>query len=209
MYYYHPFSHCLEPLQSDATAREQLAGMAQQRMAQASPSTPAVLLLITAVFARTCWKYRGMPYQAILMEVGALYQTMYLAAAQLDLAVCPIGAFPELATAELLGLDSRDEAQVGMLALGEAADTAPRPRVTSVRELQRSAFSAGRLGPAVELTFDDGTRHIVPFAELDLQRASDGTASCSLMHGRQIATLDERRWRELQGLTQSRDRTTR
>lgn len=192
IYHYQPFSHRLEPLPSDAGLRGQLAEMAQRRMAQPRPSTPSVLLVITAVFARTCWKYRGMPYQIILMEAGALYQTMYLAAAQLDLAPCPIGAFPELAAAELLGLDSRDEAQVGLFALGQPdADRLATSHITAIRPLSQSVFSGGEVGAVVELTLADGTRQVMPMTEFELRRDSAGTVNCSLMHGRESATLDD------------------
>ena len=192
IYHYQPFSHCLEPLPSDAGLRGQLAEMARRRMAQPRPSAPSVLFLITAVFARTCWKYRGMPYQIILMEVGALYQTMYLVATQLGLAACPIGAFPELAAAELLGLDSRDEAQVGLFALGMPdEEPSPRSRITAVRPLPESVFSGGELGLAVELTLSDGTHQVLPLAELEVTRDVRGASSCNLMHGRRIAALDD------------------
>lgn len=114
-----------------------------------------MLLLITAVFARICWKYTGMPYQAILMETGALYQTMYLVANSLGLAPCAIGAFPERATAEILGADSRDESQVGMFALGvPKQNEVPEARITAVRLLEQSLFSHGPGGEALELTFE-------------------------------------------------------
>jgi SagB-type dehydrogenase family enzyme len=118
IYHYNPFKHELTSLQSDAGHRAALATIARQKMPVGSSAGPAVLLLITAVFARICWKYTGMPYQAILMETGAMYQTMYLVANSLGLAPCAIGAFPERATAEILGVDSQDESQVGMFALG-------------------------------------------------------------------------------------------
>jgi SagB-type dehydrogenase family enzyme len=191
IYHYQPFCHCLEPLPSEAALRRQLNEMAQRRMAQPPPNTPSILFLITAVFARTCWKYRGMPYQIILMEVGALYQTMYLVAAQLDLAPCPIGAFPERATAELLGLDSRDEAQVGMFALGlPQADRAATARITAIRPLPQSVFSGGHVGPVIELTMADGTLQILPKTELELELDETGALRCRLLHGRQSATVD-------------------
>jgi hypothetical protein len=165
--------------------------MAQHRMAQPVPSTPSVLFLITAVFARSCWKYRGVPYQLMLMEVGALYQTMYLAATQLGLAACPIGAFPELATAELLGLDSRDEAQVGMLALGMADEEAlATARIVALRELPQSAFSGGAVGAVVELTYADGMRAVLPAAELEVTSDGNGELICRMLSGRQVASVD-------------------
>jgi SagB-type dehydrogenase family enzyme len=39
-----------------------------------------VLIVVTARFRRTMWKYEGMAYATILKDVGVLYQTMYLVA---------------------------------------------------------------------------------------------------------------------------------
>ena len=150
-----------------------------------------------------------MPYQIILMEVGALYQTLYLAAAQLGLAPCPIGAFPELATAELLGIDSRDEAQVGLFALGMPdEDLSVRPRVTAVRPLPKSAFSGGDVGSAVELTLSDGMHHVLPLAELEVTSDASGAMGCNLMHGREIAMLDDGCRDDLLRLLRDRDPST-
>ena len=190
LYHYRPFSHTLEAIDSDREHREMLADMAWRRMSPTASGRPAVLFLVTAVFARTCWKYRGMPYQAILMETGALYQTMYLAASLLDLASCAIGAFPELATARLISADSRDEAQVGMFALGLAdLDGLPRPQITAVRCIEESPFAGGEIGRVVELAFADGTKQILPVVEIELQTDGTGALRCILLRGRQVATV--------------------
>lgn len=192
LYHYRPFSHTLEAIESDREHREMVAEMARRRMSPTVSGRPAVLFLVTAVFARTCWKYRGMPYQAILMETGALYQTMYLAASLLDLAPCAIGAFPELATAQLIGVDSRDEAQVGMFALGVAdLDALPCPQITAVRWIEESPFAGGERGRVVEFAFSDSTKQILPVEDIELQTDGTGALRCILVRGRQIATIAE------------------
>jgi len=186
IYYYHPFHHRLIGIDSDAVQRDRLRETVRRMMDRpaASPGDPAALLVVTAVFARTCWKYRGIPYHLILEEVGALYQTMYLAATLLGLAPCAVGAFPELAVGQLLGLDTRDEAQVGLFALGVPdADTEPIPAVGNVRLLDSSPFSPDAR-PAVELRFDDGRTEIADLAGLDVERDPDGRPRCSVMRGR-------------------------
>ena len=192
IYHYRPFSHCLEAIGGDHEHRERLVEMACARMAPEARGHPAVLFLVTAVFARTCWKYRGMPYHAILMETGALYQTMYLAATALGLASCAIGAFPELATAELLGVDSRDEAQVGMFALG-TSDTSrpPNPQIVALRRDDTSPFAGGAPGGAVELTFADGTKQIVPIAQLSLESDAAGSLRCRFLHRGDVADIGD------------------
>jgi SagB-type dehydrogenase family enzyme len=120
LHHYDAHRHALSFLGDPGPARQALVENAMQKLGAPALSRgePAVLLVITAVFARTCWKYQRIPYQLILQEVGALEQTLYLAATRLGLAACAIGAFPERAVSEILEVDSRDEAQVGLLALG-------------------------------------------------------------------------------------------
>lgn len=123
LHHYDAHRHALSFLGDPEPARRALVENAMQKLGAPimSRGEPAVLLVITAVFARTCWKYQGIPYQLILQEVGALEQNFYLVATRLGLAACAIGTFPELAVSEILDVDSRDEAQVGLLALGVPA----------------------------------------------------------------------------------------
>jgi SagB-type dehydrogenase family enzyme len=195
IYHYHPYHHRLAALDSDDVLRRELLFAVRTKMGD--PSTlrgnPAVLFLVTAVFARTCWKYRGVPYHLILQEVGGLYQTMYLAATQLGLAPCAVGAFPELAVAEMLGVDSRDEAQVGLFALGvpDPADlTRPAMVVHAVRRLEASPFSPDPGRSGLELDLGGGRKEMTDLEHLSLRRDAVGTLTCSVMGGRQRATLD-------------------
>jgi hypothetical protein len=147
-----------------------------------------------------------MPYHAILMETGALYQTMYLAATALGLASCAIGAFPELATAKLLGVDSRDEAQVGMFALG-TGDTGgpPNPQIVALRRDDTSPFTGGAPVGAVEFTFADGTKQVVPIAQLSLESDSAGTLRCRFLHRGEVADIGDDCRDDARRLLESRD----
>jgi SagB-type dehydrogenase family enzyme len=208
IYHYHPYHHRLTALDSDDALRRELLFAVRAKMGDPSTlrGTPAVLFLVTAVFARTCWKYRGVPYHLILQEVGGLYQTMYLAATLLGLAPCAVGAFPELAVAEILGIDSRDEAQVGLFALGvpAAADLArPALVVRAVRRLETSPFSPdpGRRG--LELDLGGGRKEITDRERLSLRRDAGGALTCAVMGGRQRATVDPACAAALTDLTES------
>ena len=131
-------------------------------------------------------------YQLMLQEVGALYQTMHLVAALHDLAACPVGAFPERAVAEILGVDSLDEAQVGWFAVGlRATDEAALPRIVSVRPVEHSPFAGGYVGVALELTLHDGMRRITPASDLVTQRDASGRTICSLRGGRPLGIVDD------------------
>lgn len=190
IYYYHPFEHRLELINQARRYRAALLNSAMQRMGTEAKQDgrPAVLFLVTAVFGRTAWKYRGIPLHLILQEVGALYQTMYLAATALGLAACPVGAFPERAAAEILNLDSRDESEVGMFALGV-------PRVShklSIEDFEvrrGSPFNRAASARSVRLMFSNGQREILDLADFQMERSVAGVVSCRVLRGRDRAEL--------------------
>jgi SagB-type dehydrogenase family enzyme len=189
IYYYHPFEHRLELIKHARRYRGALLNSAMLRMETDATQhgTPAVLFLVTAVFGRTAWKYRGIPLHFILQEVGALYQTMCLAATALELAACPIGAFPERAVAEILNLDSRDESEVGMFALG-----VPRVSPLSIEDFEMrrgSPFNRAASARSVALLLSNGQREILDLADFQLERSAAGVVSCRVLRGRHQAEL--------------------
>jgi len=194
IYYYHPFHHRLVAIESEPAYRDGLREVVRRMMDRPadSPGDPAVLLVVTAVFPRTCWKYQGIPYHLILQEVGALYQTMYLAATLLELAPCAVGAFPELAINELLHLNALDEAQVGLFALGiPAAATQPGLGVTELRLHESSPFSPDAHRRSVEFRFEDGRAEIRDLADVRLERHPNGRVFSSVMRGRHQVELTD------------------
>ena len=79
---------------------------------------PQAMLVVTAVFERTMWKYQGIGLSLIARDVGCLYQTLYLVATALGLAPCAVGGGRELDNDRWLGLDPLVESQVGCLLIG-------------------------------------------------------------------------------------------
>ncbi len=88
------------------------------RMATPAQTRPQILLAVTARFARVMWKYRAISYGLILRDVGALYQTLYLAATELGLSPCAIGSGDCLTFARATSLDPLVEGMVGEFILG-------------------------------------------------------------------------------------------
>jgi SagB-type dehydrogenase family enzyme len=198
IYYYHPFEHRLELINRDRRYRTALLNVAMQRMGtEATPyGRPAVLFLVTAVFGRTAWKYRGIPLHLILQEVGALYQTMCLAATALGLAACPVGAFPERAVAEILKLDSRDESEVGMFSLG-VPRLSHKLSIEDFEVRRGSPFNRSASVPSVALMFSDGEREILDLADFQPERSPAGVVSCRVLRGRYQAELKAKALRKL------------
>lgn len=207
IYYYHPFEHRLELINQDRRYRAALLNIAQQRMGTeaAHDGKPAALFLLTAMFGRTAWKYRGIPLHLILQEVGALYQTMYLAATALGLAACPVGAFPERAAAEILKLDSRDESEVGMFALG-VPRLSPKLSIKDFEVRRGSPFNRAASARSVTLMFSDGEREILDLADFQPERSPAGVVSCGVLRGRYRAKLEPKALRKLAGMVKGKEK---
>jgi SagB-type dehydrogenase family enzyme len=76
-----------------------------------------IVIIITAVFARTMWKYGQRGYRYILLDAGHLAQTIYLCADSLGLAAGAVGGFYDAELNEYLNLPEGEEA-LYLLTLG-------------------------------------------------------------------------------------------
>lgn len=97
-------------------------------------SGAAALFIMTAVFARTMWKYGGArAYRVVLLEAGHLCQTLCLTATRLGLAPFSTAALKDSLIEKDLGLDGISEsvlyvAGVGLVAGGAARRAGVRRR---------------------------------------------------------------------------------
>lgn len=78
----------------------------------------AAMLLITAVFWRSRFKYGQRGYRFALLEAGHVAQNALLAATALDLPALPLGGFYDRELERVVGVDGVDEAAVYALLLG-------------------------------------------------------------------------------------------
>jgi SagB-type dehydrogenase family enzyme len=120
VYHYDPAGHQLEPLDTDAAAGTELLGSA--RVATGMDRLPSVLITITARFLRVSWKYEGLPYALVLMDAGALIQTLYLVCTAMRLAPCAIGSVYTDVAARAFGTDWRVEPGVAQLVVNRAGE---------------------------------------------------------------------------------------
>ena len=60
---------------------------------------PQVLLTVASRFARISWKYEGMAYATTLRNVGAFYQTLWLVATAMGIALPQSANDPDATTA--------------------------------------------------------------------------------------------------------------
>lgn len=163
-YRYDPYAHALAPIVADAAGARDLLALVADSMWGAMRGTPSAVCVISSVFARTSRKYRFNAYHLILEELGALYQTLYIAAARLGLAACALGQVKERWSARWLGLDGVAEAQVGLFALG-------------VPEAVQETLAVDRVdvrGDALRLA-SGPVAYTVPRAELACSTQPDGS----------------------------------
>ncbi|HET7488899.1 MAG TPA: SagB family peptide dehydrogenase [Acidimicrobiales bacterium] len=121
-YFYDPCNHALHLVRGRDAWQDEITRHARRSTGDATNLDPPVIVMVTAVFQRTMWKYRNIALSLILKDVGALYQTMYLVATALGLAPCALGGWTEEENARWLGLDPLDESQVGAFLLGRPAE---------------------------------------------------------------------------------------
>jgi SagB-type dehydrogenase family enzyme len=117
LYHYNVADHALEKLrEKELRAAMVVAGLGQEMLGRAQ-----VCFILSAVFQRTRWRYRGRTYRYVMLEAGHLGQNLYLAATSMGLGACAVGAFLDDNLNRLLGLDGREEAVVYVVTVGRVA----------------------------------------------------------------------------------------
>lgn len=119
LHHYHPIDHALVPIKSlDAAEARALAKRfvaAQDYFADAH-----ALVVPTSRFARNFWKYRNhaKAYRALILDVGHLSQTLYLAATELGLGAFVTAAINEVDIEQAFGLDPLEEGPLAVCGFG-------------------------------------------------------------------------------------------
>jgi SagB-type dehydrogenase family enzyme len=115
LYHYRADKHCLEQISSrTAAGRGSLYCGGQEWVEKA-----AALLLITAVFPRSMWKYRfPRAYRTVLADAGHLCQTFCLVATYLHLAPFCTMALKDSLIEQDLGIDGINEAVLYVAGVG-------------------------------------------------------------------------------------------
>jgi SagB-type dehydrogenase family enzyme len=120
LYHYNAGSHSLHRTPATGLQCERLLDSAAAAMGDVC-GRPAILVNVTARLPRIAWKYEGMAYRTVLLNAGAVLQTMYLVATAMDLGPCAVGnGDPELLAAAA-GIDGDEEVGVAEFALSGGA----------------------------------------------------------------------------------------
>ncbi len=119
LYHYHPVDHALETIAAlDAAAA---ATLTKRCVAAQSYFVDAhVIVIPTSRFRRNFWKYRNhaKAYRALILDVGHLSQTLYLAATELGLAAFVTAAINEVEIEQAFGLDPLEEGPLAVCGFG-------------------------------------------------------------------------------------------
>ena len=115
LYRYRPTEHAIEPLREGHFERQIMQiGIGQGMLAQAG-----VVIILSAVPARTERRYGARAERYILLEAGHAAQNIYLAAEGYGLGACAVGAFDDEALNAFLQIDGRRERALYMMAVGK------------------------------------------------------------------------------------------
>ena len=148
IYHYRADRHALEQLQAGATP-----GLVRQFLpAQPWFTKAAAVVLFTAVFGRSQWRYQyARSYRAVLIEAGHLCQTFLLTATWLGLAPFCTMSLGDTAIERALGLDGITESVLYAAGVGQrpagltwAPNPALSPRTQSA--MRRRLKETTRLG---------------------------------------------------------------
>lgn len=122
IYHYNAFCHLLERVREGAMPPHLLSELF---MNQPYVAESAFVLVITAVFDRSLWKYEDRGYRYLLFEAGHLAQNCNLAATAVGLGTVNLGGFFDADLISFLCLDAEDECPLYAIAVGQPQDGPP------------------------------------------------------------------------------------
>jgi SagB-type dehydrogenase family enzyme len=114
LYHYSIKAHALEELKVGDFAEKFAHAALEQKMFIKAP----VVLIWTAVFERSKWKYAQRAYRYVYLEAGHIAQNVALSAAGVGLGSCQVGAFFDDEINQILGVDGTDESVIYLSVVG-------------------------------------------------------------------------------------------
>lgn len=108
----------------------------REAIARAAAMRPSLrqaraILVMTAIFWRSAWKYRARSYRYCFWDAGTILANLLAAVAAEDIPAEVVTAFVDAETEKLLGVDGDREGAVCLVAIGHASEpSTPSPQVT-------------------------------------------------------------------------------
>ncbi len=107
---------------------------------------PNLAFFLSAIFFRSCWKYRDRGYRYCLLDTGHLLQNLVLACESMGLVLSCSTDFPDEQVNRFLGLDPKREVCLTMARTFGGKEALPAT-VLSADTLPREFQDAGRVAP--------------------------------------------------------------
>lgn len=114
IYHYSVKTHTLEFIKKGNYRKELFKASFFQEMLREAP----VVLIYTAIFKRTTYKYGERGYRYIYIEIGHIAQNVALQAVSLGLVSCVIGAFFDDMMNKIIEVDGKKEAVIYVQTIG-------------------------------------------------------------------------------------------
>jgi len=114
VYHYNIEAHALEELNTGDFAEETAHAALEQKACAEAP----VVLVWTAVFDRSKWKYAQRAYRYVYLDAGHIAENLALAATGSGLASCQMGAFFDDEVNHIIGVNGEDESAVYLSVVG-------------------------------------------------------------------------------------------
>mgnify|MGYP006282321657 FL=1 len=92
--------------------------IADAALSQSMCAVASVVYVLTAMFARSKWKYGQRAYRYIYMDAGHIAENLALAATAMDLGACHIGAIYDDEVNKILGIDGEEESAIYLTTVG-------------------------------------------------------------------------------------------
>jgi SagB-type dehydrogenase family enzyme len=115
VYHYNVRHHALEALSTGDYSQE----IAHAALGQVMCATAAAVIIFTAVFERSVWKYRQRAFRYIYLDAGHMAQNLALASTSLGLGCCHVGSMFDNEVNGILGVDGVHESVVYMSVVGQ------------------------------------------------------------------------------------------
>lgn len=123
LYHYDPEDETLDVLRP----RDESAAIAGCMIQRDLAADAAAILLVSAIFLRSTFKYGDRGYRFVLLEAGHVCQNATLSAQEMGLATAPVGGYLDRDLDRHLGFDGLTESVVYVLLIGQPAHgAAPR-----------------------------------------------------------------------------------
>jgi SagB-type dehydrogenase family enzyme len=115
LYHYNIQAHALEELKVGDFAEDFAHAALEQEMFVKAP----VVLIWTAVFERSKWKYAQRAYRYVYLDAGHIAHSLALSATGIGLGSCQVGAFFDDEINQLIGVDGVEESVLYLSVVGQ------------------------------------------------------------------------------------------